>query len=65
MSGPLSEVLLREKPWLGEAVAGYGSGNGELIDFTGGGVLCFRGELGYEEGWLDMGEILEVDVKII
>lgn len=35
VSGPLSEVLLSKRPWVGEAVAGYGSGYGGLIVFTG------------------------------
>ena len=35
VSGPLSEALLSERPWVGEAVAGYGSGFGGLIVFTG------------------------------
>ena len=35
VSGPLSEALLSEKPWIGEAAAGYGSGYGGLIVFTG------------------------------
>lgn len=35
VSGPLSEALLSEKPWVGEAVAGYGSGYGGLILLTG------------------------------
>lgn len=35
VSGPLSEALLSERPWAGEAFAGYGSGYGGLIVFTG------------------------------
>ncbi|KAJ9154886.1 MFS general substrate transporter [Pleurostoma richardsiae] len=34
-SGPLSEVLVKDLPWRGEAAAGYGSGYGSLIVFTG------------------------------
>jgi MFS family permease len=34
-SGPLSEVLVRDRPWQGQAAAGYGSGYGSLIIFTG------------------------------
>ncbi|KAF2723672.1 MFS general substrate transporter [Polychaeton citri CBS 116435] len=35
ISGPLSDVLLKGMPWLGQAVAGYGSGYGVMIVFTG------------------------------
>lgn len=35
VSGPLSEALLRDKPWTGAAFAGYGTGYGGLIVFTG------------------------------
>ncbi|KAL6714465.1 hypothetical protein ACLMJK_007889 [Lecanora helva] len=35
VAGPMSEALLNEKPWIGEAAAGYGSGYGGLIVFTG------------------------------
>lgn len=35
LSGPLSEALLREKPWVGEAALGYGTGYGGLMVFTG------------------------------
>lgn len=35
VSGPLSEAMLSGKPWLGRAFAGYGSGYGALIAFTG------------------------------
>ena len=35
LSGPLSQVLVKGMPWKGEAVAGYGSGYGPLIAFTG------------------------------
>jgi MFS family permease len=34
-SGPLSETLIRGRPWLAEAVWAYGSGYGPLITFTG------------------------------
>ena len=34
-SGPLSEALLRDKPWQGDAILGYGSGFGPLIVLTG------------------------------
>lgn len=35
VSGPLSEALLSERPWVGDAVFGYGTGYGGLITFTG------------------------------
>ena len=35
ISGPLSEAMVRELPWKGRAAAGYGSGFGSLIVFTG------------------------------
>lgn len=35
VSGPLSEALLSERPWVGDAVMGYGTGYGGLIVFTG------------------------------
>ena len=52
VSGPLSEALLSEKPWVGEAVAGYGSGYGGLIVFTGlsaflSGVGWFSRRIGW------------------
>ncbi|KAK4150362.1 hypothetical protein C8A00DRAFT_37033 [Chaetomidium leptoderma] len=34
-SGPLSNLLIRGRPWLGEAMGGYGSGYGSLIVYTG------------------------------
>jgi MFS family permease len=34
-SGPLSEVLVKGRPWMGEAALAYGSGYGPLIVFTG------------------------------
>ncbi len=34
-SGPLSEALIKGMPWQGSAAAGYGSGYGTLIIFTG------------------------------
>jgi MFS family permease len=53
VAGPLSEALLSEKPWQGEASLGYGSGYGLLIVFTGittalGGVSW----LGRRAGWI-------------
>jgi MFS family permease len=35
ISGPLSEALIKGKPWLSEAGLAYGSGYGPLITFTG------------------------------
>jgi MFS family permease len=34
-SGPLSDVLIQSRPWLGQAMGGYGSGYGSLIVYTG------------------------------
>jgi MFS family permease len=34
-SGPLSEALVKGRPWIGEAAMAYGSGYGPLITFTG------------------------------
>lgn len=53
VSGPLSETLLKGKPWLGQAALGYGSGYGGVIVFTGvtamlGGVSF----VGRRVGWL-------------
>lgn len=53
LSGPLSEALLRDKPWTGEAALGYGTGYGGLIVFTGvsatlGGVSW----IGRRVGWV-------------
>ncbi|KAL1872127.1 hypothetical protein Daus18300_004497 [Diaporthe australafricana] len=42
-SGPLSEVLIKGQPWQGEAGAGYGSGYGALIVFTGVSALLGGG----------------------
>ncbi|KAL7947608.1 major facilitator superfamily domain-containing protein [Trichoderma barbatum] len=53
VSGPLSEALLKGMPWQGQAAAGYGSGYGTMIAFTGvttvvgGGSYLFR-----RIGWL-------------
>lgn len=35
ISGPLSGALLRGMPWQGQATAGYGSGYGRLIMYSG------------------------------
>ncbi|KAK4121691.1 MFS general substrate transporter [Parathielavia appendiculata] len=34
-SGPLSDLLIHGRPWLGQAMGGYGSGYGSLIVYTG------------------------------
>ncbi|KAL2187315.1 MFS general substrate transporter [Thermothelomyces heterothallicus CBS 203.75] len=51
VSGPLSDLLLRGRPWLGRAPGGYGSGFGSLIVYTGisafvGGSAFFWKHLG-------------------
>lgn len=52
-SGPLSEIMVKGLPWQGHAAAGYGSGFGPLIAFTGvtavvgGGSFLWR-----RTGWL-------------
>lgn len=53
VSGPLSEVLVRGRPWEGDVELGYGSAYGSLIVFTGvtatmGGV----GFVGRKMGWV-------------
>lgn len=40
VSGPLSEKLLANQPWVGSAKAGYGSGYGALIVFMGVSAFC-------------------------
>lgn len=50
--GPLSEALLKDRPWQGEAALGYGTGYGGLIVFTGvtamlGGVSFGARRLGW------------------
>lgn len=52
LSGPLSEVLLKARPWEGQASLAYGSGYGGLIVFTGataavGGVSFLWKRLGW------------------
>ncbi|RAK97235.1 putative MFS monocarboxylate transporter [Aspergillus ibericus CBS 121593] len=53
VSGPLSEALLKGRPWVGDVGYGFGSGYGSLIVFTGvtgvvgGGSYCVR-----RMGWL-------------
>ena len=51
VSGPLSDVLIQGRPWLGQVVGGYGSGYGSLIVYTGvsavaGGSAFFWKRLG-------------------
>ena len=53
VTGPLSEVLLSERPWVNEAVAGYGSGYGGLIVFTGiSAMLGGTSWIGRRIGWM-------------
>lgn len=53
VSGPLSEALLNERPWVGEAIAGYGSGFGALIVFTGvSSMLSGVSWVGRRAGWI-------------
>jgi len=52
-SGPLSEVMVRGLPWQGKAAAGYGSGFGTLIVFTGVTALVGGGSFLWKRiGWL-------------
>lgn len=44
-SGPLSEALLSNRPWVGDAFLGYGTGYGGLIVFTG--VSAMLGGMGW------------------
>ena len=53
VSGPLSEALVKGRPWWGKAGMAYGSGFGPLIAFTGASAAC--GALGFVVrciGWL-------------
>ena len=53
LSGPLSEALLKDKPWAGEARLGYGTGYGGLIVFTGlSATLGGMGWIGRRVGWV-------------
>ncbi|KAJ4286185.1 hypothetical protein N0V88_008129 [Collariella sp. IMI 366227] len=50
-SGPLSNLLIHGRPWLGQTIGGYGSGYGSLIVYTGisavvGGSAFFWRRLG-------------------
>lgn len=52
-SGPLSEVMVKGLPWYGKAAAGYGSGFGTLIVFTGVTALAGGGSFLWKRiGWL-------------
>lgn len=53
MSGVLSEALIRDQAWKGEAELGYGTGFGPLIVFTGiSALLGGTSWLGRRVGWL-------------
>ncbi|KAG7006412.1 hypothetical protein G7Y79_00015g040020 [Physcia stellaris] len=53
LSGPLSEALLKDKPWAGKAGLGYGTGYGGLIVFTGiSAILGGFGWIGRRVGWV-------------
>ncbi|KAK0630770.1 major facilitator superfamily domain-containing protein [Bombardia bombarda] len=53
VSGPLSEALMRDAPWRGQAFGGYGSGYGGLIAFTGATALFGGGSYAWRKlGWL-------------
>ncbi len=53
VSGPLSEALLSERPWVGDAVLGYGTGYGALIVFTGvSAMLGGMSWVGRRVGWV-------------
>ena len=53
VSGPLSEALLSERPWVGDAVLGYGTGYGGLIVFTGvSAMLGGMSWVGRRVGWV-------------
>ena len=53
ISGPLSEALLSERPWVGNALFGYGTGYGALIVFTGvSAMLGGTSWVGRRIGWV-------------
>ena len=57
VSGPLSEALVKGRPWWGKAGMAYGSGFGPLIAFTGVSAAC--GALSFvarSVGWLWVAE---------
>jgi MFS family permease len=52
-SGPLSEALIANMPWRGQAAGGYGSGYGGLIVFTGVTAILGGGSYIWRRvGWL-------------
>lgn len=53
ISGPLSEALVSDSPWVGEAKLGYGTGYGGLIVFTGiSAMLGGMSWVGRRVGWV-------------
>jgi MFS family permease len=53
VSGPLSEAMVKARPWQGQAFGGYGSGYGGLIAFTGATALLGGGSYVWKRlGWL-------------
>lgn len=53
VSGPLSEALITGFPWKGDAMAGFGSGYGPLIAFTGVTALASGGSYIFRRvGWM-------------
>ena len=53
VSGPLSEALLSERPWVEDAMLGYGTGYGGLIVFTGiSAMLGGMSWVGRRVGWV-------------
>ena len=53
VSGPVSEMLINGLPWQGQAAAGYGSGYGPLIAFTGVSAIIGGGSFVWKRlGWL-------------
>ncbi|EHK17349.1 uncharacterized protein TRIVIDRAFT_195286 [Trichoderma virens Gv29-8] len=53
ISGPLSGALLKGMPWQGQAAAGYGSGYGTLIAFTGATAVVGGGSYMFRRiGWM-------------
>jgi MFS family permease len=53
VSGPLADAMVKGLPWKGQAAAGYGSGYGTLIVFTGVTALCGGASFLFKRlGWL-------------
>lgn len=53
ISGPMSEALIEGMPWRGQAAAGYGSGYGTLITFTGVTAVIGGGSFVWKRlGWM-------------